>query len=142
MVITSSYNITVTQSRMFNDMLVVSGNQELYDAHVAVFEDYLHQRKTDDRYNEPGGRISIPSAATYTAGLSGDHGREQIGAAKAIRDSDVRVCRATGAAAGVNPAKMRRAGPGGRVGLLVALDARHASHSSVSLRRGRRRRRL
>lgn len=70
MVIASSYNITVTQSRYFNDMLVVSGNQALYDAHVEVYEDYLQQRKTDDRYNQPRGKISIPTAATYTAKFS------------------------------------------------------------------------
>jgi|GEM_PF-5668523 len=70
MVIASSYNITVTQSRYFNDMLVVSGNQALYDAHVAVYEDYLHQRKTDDRHSEPHGQIFVPTAATYTADFS------------------------------------------------------------------------
>jgi phosphatidylserine/phosphatidylglycerophosphate/cardiolipin synthase-like enzyme len=70
LVVATSYNITVTQSQQFNDMLAVSGNQELYDAHVAVFDDYLHQRKTDDRHGEPGGRIFVPSAATYTAEFS------------------------------------------------------------------------
>lgn len=70
MVVASSYNITHNQDSHFNDMLVVSGNQELYDAHVEVFQDYLEQRKTDDRYNEPGGQIFVPSAATYTADFS------------------------------------------------------------------------
>src|SRR5690606_38574705 len=70
MVVATSYNITVTQSHQFNDMLVVSGNEELYQAHIAAFDDYLNQRKTDDRHGEPGGRIFVPSAATYTAEFS------------------------------------------------------------------------
>lgn len=70
MVIVSSYNITVTQSEYFNDMLVISGNKALYDAHVAVYDDYLHQRKTDDRYSQPHGKIFIPTAATFSAGFS------------------------------------------------------------------------
>ncbi|AWV90189.1 phospholipase D-like domain-containing protein [Bradymonas sediminis] len=70
MVIATSYNITVTQSRFFNDMLVVSGNQALYEAHVEVYEDYLQQRKTDDRYTQPHGKIFVPTAATYSAEFS------------------------------------------------------------------------
>lgn len=70
MVIASSYNITVGQARSFNDMLVVSGNEALYDAHVAVYEDYLAQEKTDDRHNEPGGKIFVPTAASYSAEFS------------------------------------------------------------------------
>lgn len=70
LVLATSYNITVGQSRQFNDMLAVSGNEALYDAHVAVYDDYVHQRKTDDRYSEPGGRIFVPTAATYTAEFS------------------------------------------------------------------------
>lgn len=70
MVTTSSYNITNNQASRFNDMLVVSGNEELYDAHIDVYSDYLEQNKTDDRHSEPGGQIFVPSAATYTADFS------------------------------------------------------------------------
>jgi phosphatidylserine/phosphatidylglycerophosphate/cardiolipin synthase-like enzyme len=69
-VITSSYNITVTQARQFNDMLVVKGDQALYDAYVERFEDYRQQHKTDDRYTEPAGSLFVPSAGLYGASFS------------------------------------------------------------------------
>lgn len=59
----TSQNLTVSTGEMCNDLFIVEGNQEFYDANLAAFEVFFAQERTDDLYNLPGiGHRLVPSA--------------------------------------------------------------------------------
>ena len=59
----TSYNLTNTSDRQYNDLFIVNDNYELYSAFVESFKSFYGQRRTDDFYNVFGrGHHIIPSA--------------------------------------------------------------------------------
>ena len=61
----TSYNLTETSNKQFNDVFIVNDNYELYSAYVRSFAHFYGQRRTDDFFSVPGrGYHFIPSANT------------------------------------------------------------------------------
>jgi phosphatidylserine/phosphatidylglycerophosphate/cardiolipin synthase-like enzyme len=61
----TSYNLTATSDRQFNDVFIVNDNKELYRAYVKSFRSFYRQRRSDDFYNVAGrGHHVIASANT------------------------------------------------------------------------------
>jgi hypothetical protein len=61
----TSYNLTNTSDKQFNDVFVVNDNYELYAAYTKSFVRFYQQSRSSDFYNVPGrGHHIIPSANT------------------------------------------------------------------------------
>ena len=61
----TSYNLTKTSDKQFNDAFVVNDNYELYAAYVKSFVRFYQQARSSDFYNVAGrGHHVIPSANT------------------------------------------------------------------------------
>jgi phosphatidylserine/phosphatidylglycerophosphate/cardiolipin synthase-like enzyme len=61
----TSYNLTHTSNRQFNDVFIVNDNRRLYMAYVRSFRSFYGQRRSDDFYNVAGrGHHVIASANT------------------------------------------------------------------------------
>jgi hypothetical protein len=61
----TSYNLTKTSDKQFNDAFIVNDNYELYRAYVKSFGSFYKQRPSNDFYNVAGrGHHIIPSANT------------------------------------------------------------------------------
>jgi phosphatidylserine/phosphatidylglycerophosphate/cardiolipin synthase-like enzyme len=89
----TSYNLTHSSNRQFNDAFVVNGNRDLYRAYVRSFERFYNQARSDDFYNVPGrGHQVIPSAKTEIA-YSPQKAGDQVAAALSRIDRYERRCR-------------------------------------------------
>jgi hypothetical protein len=61
----TSYNLTRTSDKQFNDAFVVNYNRELYMAYRASFQHFYDQQRSADFYNVAGaGHHIVPSANT------------------------------------------------------------------------------
>jgi len=73
----TSYNLTETSNKMFNDVFIVNDNLELYNAYEKSYRHFYGQDRSDDFYNVPGyGHHVIASANTeisYSPNKTSDH---------------------------------------------------------------------
>ncbi len=77
----TSYNLTGTSNRQFNDAFVVNGNPDLYKAYVRSFAGFYNQARSDDLYSVAGrGHHVIPSARTEIS-YAPQQGGDQVAAA-------------------------------------------------------------
>ncbi len=88
----TSYNLTDTSGKQFNDAFVVNDNEELYAAYLKSFVRFYQQSRSSDFYNVAGrGHHVIPSANTeisYAPQATGD----QVAMALSRIDADQRGC--------------------------------------------------
>jgi hypothetical protein len=89
----TSYNLTRTSNRQFNDAFVVNGNHDLYTAYTRSFASFYNQARSDDLYSVAGrGNHVVPSAnveISYAPQKTGD----QVAAALSRIDRYEHGCR-------------------------------------------------
>ena len=73
----TSYNLTKTSDKQFNDVFIVNDNEDLYSAYVRSFASFYNQDRSDDFFNVEGrGHHVIASANTeisYSPQKAGDY---------------------------------------------------------------------
>jgi phosphatidylserine/phosphatidylglycerophosphate/cardiolipin synthase-like enzyme len=84
----TSYNLTETSDKQFNDVFIVNGNYELYRASVRSFESFYRQRRSDDFYNIAGRGHHVIASANVEISYSPQKANDYVAMAMALSRID------------------------------------------------------